>query len=52
MQNQQLPHTHTQGVLIQNIIHTDPTADQKWYMPNQQTLQYEDIIKAQMILLN
>ena len=28
MQNQQVPITHTQGVITQNIMHTKQTADQ------------------------
>ena len=33
--------THTQEVVTQTIMHTNPTADHNWYMSNQQTLQYE-----------
>ena len=41
MQSQQVSITHTQGALTQSIMHINPTADQNWYMINQQILQYE-----------
>ena len=42
LQNQQVPLTHRQGAVTQNIMHTNLTAeqDQNWLIPNQQTLQY------------
>ena len=41
MQNQQVPHTRTQGAVTQNIMHTNLTADKNWHKPNQHILHYE-----------
>ena len=35
---QQVPITYTQGALTQTLMHTNLTAHQNLYIPNQQTL--------------
>ena len=36
IENQQVPLTHTQEAVTQNIMQTNPTADQNWHEPSQQ----------------